>query len=146
MAEELRDLERLRNLKGCELQELWGRHFRDEVPKTMSLELFRWEIAWRLQAKVYGELKKRTNRRLRDLTASYEKGADAAPSPAPKLQIGSTLEREWRGVKHTAQVTESGFVHRGKEYRSLSAAARAIAGNSPHWRYFRGNISSLHSA
>ena len=43
------------------------------------------------------------------------------------------------------QVTESGFVHRGKEYKSLSAAARAIAGNSPHWRYFRGNISSLHS-
>lgn len=44
--------------------------------------------------------------------------------PAP----GTVLSREHKGFEHEVEVLESGFRYRGREYRSLSAIAKEIAG------------------
>ena len=54
------------------------------------------------------------------VTAPARGGAALAP--------GSRLIREWRGRTHTVEVLDRGFRCDGKQYRSLSAIARAITG------------------
>lgn len=39
--------------------------------------------------------------------------------------------REWNGVTHVVEVTETGFLWNGETWRSLSAIAREITG--AHW-------------
>ena len=45
-----------------------------------------------------------------------------------ELGIGTTLQREWRGRIVQVTVEEDGFRHGGQLFKSLSAAATAIAG------------------
>ena len=47
------------------------------------------------------------------------------------LKSGARLVREWNGRMNVIEVTDDGFVHEGKTYRSLSAIARRITG--AHW-------------
>lgn len=53
-----------------------------------------------------------------------------APS-APAPLSGGRLLREWNGVTHVVEVTRDGYRWQGKDWRSLSAIARAITG--AHW-------------
>ncbi|WP_300379042.1 DUF2924 domain-containing protein [Henriciella sp.] len=41
---------------------------------------------------------------------------------------GHRLVREWNGVEHIVDVTEDGYVWKGRTWRSLSAIAREITG------------------
>ncbi len=50
------------------------------------------------------------------------------PLALQHLKPGTTLTRQWQGVKHTVQVLDKGFAHRGKPYPTLSSVARAITG------------------
>ena len=45
------------------------------------------------------------------------------------LGIGATLRREWQGDEVVVTVTEQGFTWGERTFRSLSAAASAIAGS-----------------
>lgn len=47
------------------------------------------------------------------------------------LLPGSRLVREWHGRTHVVTVTETGFDHAGRSYRSLTEIAREITGT--HW-------------
>lgn len=49
----------------------------------------------------------------------------------PTLKPGGRLLREWNGVTHVVEVTDSGFSWNGETWRSLSSIARAITG--AHW-------------
>ncbi len=44
------------------------------------------------------------------------------------LRPGTRLVREWQGTTYHVLVSDRGFVHAGKTYRSLSAIARQITG------------------
>jgi len=46
----------------------------------------------------------------------------------PPVGAVTRLVREWKGITHEVTVVEGGFEYQGRRYRSLSAAARAIAG------------------
>jgi hypothetical protein len=61
--------------------------------------------------------------------ASLATGKDRPVSP--KLRPGGRLIRAWNGVSHVVDITEEGYLWRGRRYRSLSAIARAITG--AHW-------------
>lgn len=54
-----------------------------------------------------------------------------APPARVALKPGARLVREWNGRMNVVEVTDDGFVHEGKTYRSLSAIARRITG--AHW-------------
>ena len=89
-------------------------------PKLRSAELLRHCLAWRLQAEALGGLDRDTRRKLKRRQRVRAEGLD--------LGIGTTLRREWRGRIVQVTVEEEGFCHKGQLFKSLSAAAAAIAG------------------
>jgi hypothetical protein len=106
-------------------------------------------IAWRLQARVEGDLSERARQRAAELaddadlrmtpprtipisavpvertkTATLRiKGDDRLPVP------GSILTRDYKGETLQVQVLTDGFEFEGQRYKSLSAVAKAITGS-----------------
>ena len=101
------------------LREIWRDRF-GAPPKLRSAELLRHCLAWRLQAEALGGLDGDTRRRLKRRQRLRAEGLD--------LGIGTTLQREWQGRIVRITVEEEGFRHEGRLFKSLSAAATAIAG------------------
>ena len=70
--------------------------------------------------------------RLALLEAAFRQGD--APSPnrprasEGRLVPGSRLIRVWKAERHEVEVTETGYLWRGRSWASLSAIARAITG------------------
>ena len=77
-------------------------------------------LAWRLQAEVLGGLDSETRRLLGRRGPVRMEGLE--------LGAGAILRREWQGRVVEVLVERDGFCWEGKTYRSLSAAATAIAG------------------
>lgn len=89
-------------------------------PPLRSVSLLRYLIAWRLQAAVHGGLD-------RDLRRQLARTGKVAVE-GQHLGIGAKLSREWQGRRVEVVVVEGGFTWNDTTYRSLSAAATAIAG------------------
>jgi hypothetical protein len=89
----------------------------------MSRALLARLLAYDLQAARRGGLTQRVRARLAKIRAG-----DAPQPSTPKLKPGARLVREWNGISHTVDVTETGFVYRGESWRSLTAIAKAITG------------------
>ena len=121
-------LAQLRGMRKHELLALWQDQFTDPSPRKCSPDLLRWEIAWRIQVRSRSDLSKRTKRRLKALSTAFLRDSNHLPHSATRLSPGTTLTRKWQGSMHTVQVLDSGFIHNGKRYRSLSSVARAITG------------------
>jgi len=103
-----------------ELREVWRREW-GSPPRLRSAQLLRLLLAWRLQAAVFGGLDSETRAKIR-----------AGRKPRRLLPAaGSRLTREYQGVLHTVVVQDDGVYYEGRRFRSLSAAASAIAGT--HW-------------
>ena len=89
-------------------------------PQLRSLPIMRMQLAWRVQADVYGGLDTATRKVL---------GRKGAVDPEGKeLGIGARLTRGWKGKRIEVVVEQQGFRWEGALYPSLSAAARAITG------------------
>jgi len=103
----------------------WSDLFGTPAPKAMSRVFLRQFLAFEVQARQHGGMPK-----------SVRKALEAQPqrkdvSRTPALKAGGHLIREWNGVTHVVDVTGTGFVWKGKTWRSLSAIAREITG--AHW-------------
>jgi len=114
-AEEVRALERL-DLEG--LRREWRRRW-DAAPSLRSADLLRRNLAWRIQADVFGGLDPETRE------AVFRKGR---PSTGPLLRPGMRVAREWRGVRHEVEILDVGVLYRGGKFDSLSSVAREITG------------------
>ena len=121
-------LARLRSMPKHELLELWLDEFTDPKSRNDSPDQLRWEIAWKLQVRKHGDLSKRSKRRIRALTAAFQRDSEHLPHSVPRLTPGTILTRRWQGATHTVQVLESGFMHEGVRHKTLSSVARAITG------------------
>jgi len=119
-----RRLEALCELSPDELRKEWRRLYRSQPPR-LSRDLLVRALAYRIQALRYGGLSKATRRKLTSLEDSGEK---SAKDPAQRLRAGTRLIREWNGRTYSVMVEENGFNYAGRNYRSLSAIARAITG------------------
>ena len=117
LAAEIRGLERL-DLH--QLRDEWRRRFGPVAP-FRSAELLRLMLAWRIQATMLGGLDVDTRKVLARSGAVEPEGR--------QLGVGATLRREWQGVEVIVRVTDKGFDWNGRTFRSLSAAATAIAGS-----------------
>jgi hypothetical protein len=84
------------------------------------VELFRLMLAWRIQAAVSGGLDPATRKALRASGPIVAEGQE--------LGIGATLRRQWQGKEVIVEVVDGGFAWEGRNFRSLSAVATAIAG------------------
>lgn len=101
------------------LRYIWRADF-GSPPPARSPELVRLMLAWRIQAAAYGGLDADTKRLLRQVSAPQAEGLSRG--------VGTKFKRLWNGQEVVVEVTDSGFLYEGKHYRSLSAAASAIAG------------------
>src|SRR3954465_13203056 len=71
----------------------WRRLFGGEPPR-LSRDLLVRALAYRVQERALGGLSRASLKRLRDLAESRD-GIDPPPNPAPSLQPGAKLMREW---------------------------------------------------
>ncbi len=119
------DIRGLDGMGRTSLLALWQQIFDTPVPRMLSQSFLRRFIAFELQSRRHGGLS-------RQVTSILEKGPDKPQKVAsPALKPGGRLLREWNGVTHVIDVSESGFTWNGTTYRSLSAIAREITG--AHW-------------
>lgn len=98
----------------------WARHY-GAPPALRSVTILRLMLAWRLQADAHGGLDSDTRRALAKKGRIKAEGLE--------LGVGARLTRNWLGKTHEVIVEEGGFRWEGRTYRSLSAAASAIAGS-----------------
>ncbi len=101
------------------LREAWRERY-GTPPRLRSAELLRLMLAWRVQADAMGGLSHKVRRQLARTGRVRSEGLELGP--------GSVLRREWQGTVVEVQVEADGFRWAGRHYRSLSAAATAIAG------------------
>lgn len=102
------------------LRLFWGERY-GAPPSMRSAQIMQMMLAWRIQAEAYGGLDDETLNAL---------GRSGSVEPEGRhLGIGARLTRNWKGRKVEVLVEESGFRWEGTLYRSLSAAATAIAGS-----------------
>ena len=110
----------LERMSSPELRDFWRRLTASPLPRV-SPGLLRLALAWEIQARANGGLSRGTIGTLGQLVAGKTRTA-AAPA-------GTRLVREWQGEAHVVTIGEDDAIRwDGKEWRSLSAVARAITG------------------
>ena len=120
MAKIERKLEQLRTLSPAALKEEWSAWRTEPVPR-LSPDLMRLAIDYAMQEKSSGKLPR-----------LIEKQLDREPKqllrPRTAIYPGSQLVRSWNDRTISVDVTESGFLFDGREYKSLSSIAREVTG------------------
>jgi hypothetical protein len=135
------ELEALPALDLHALRVRWRKLLRSPVPDLPRYLLVRL-LAYKLQAKAFGDLDRETVRyldriardRARRQLSGEGKRKPKAPPPIPPVpdprtrRAGTLLVREFEGVLHTVTVVSGGFSWQGRTYKSLSEIARLITG------------------
>ncbi len=119
------EVARLRDLDPVALRARWRVVTGRAAPKGLSRHLLLRMLAYRIQAKAFGDLGRESQRYLDRLTA-----AEPVPVVRAEPRSGTVLVREWNGVRHHVMAVEGGFAWSGGTYRSLSQVARAITGTN----------------
>ena len=117
----------LLELDDAALKQRWTTVFKaDPSPYFGRLLMIR-SIAYRLQEKTLGCLKKSTERLLDQISDAPAEGA-LKRLPKARASAGTILIRQWRGVRHRVTVVDDEVVYLGQRYKSLSEVARLITG------------------
>ena len=119
--EKLTDLiAEIANLERCKCLDRWRTVFGRSPPKHVSLPFMRRVLIWEAQNSALGGVSAKTKRRLAQIASGKSVPTTAKP--------GSQLIREWNGREYIVDVTQDGYLWKGKTWRSLSAIAREITG------------------
>ena len=113
----------------ADLKATWRDLFGKEPP-PFNRRYLESRLAYRIQELAYGGLKPETVERLEALADDLDDDRSKMRRHGTNSRpiAGTQLVREWQGIEHRVTVTDSGFLHEGKPYKSLSAIARAITG------------------
>ena len=117
----------LTTLSSAQLRAEWMRVYR-KPPPSMTADLLRRGIAYRLQERVFGGLSAATLKEIERLCKQFKKTGEAASLQPVTIKPGTRLVREWGGRTHHVLVIQGGFLYDDRQYRSLSQIASAIAG------------------
>jgi hypothetical protein len=118
------EIERISGLDFASVRGLWRATFKKEPPGALTRDLLVRQLAWRIQEKAFGGHDAATQRLL---DAYGRQDADKVVL-FRRLKPGTSVVREYQGVRHIVTISEDGFVWQGKTYDSLSAIAREITG------------------
>jgi Protein of unknown function (DUF2924) len=88
-------------------------------------------LAFRIQEKAYGGLDAEVTGRLHEIAGSLTPKSRTHTEARRRFKPGTRLVREWKGKIHEVILTEDGYEHQGKRYKSLSPIACVITGT--HW-------------
>ena len=123
-------LRELENFDLPDLRETWQQYYGTAAPASMSRELLRLAVGYKMQEEMSGGLSRRTLLQLSTImTVSGTKGLSDVSGRVPAPRSGTKLIREWQGQVHEVLILEDGqFAYGGKTYRSLTMIARQITG------------------
>src|SRR5471032_1473979 len=111
------EIEHLVSLAPGEVRVLWRKRFRKDVPRALTTQLLARMLAWKIQEEAFGGHDAAT---LKVLKAFASQDADKVVL-FRKLKPGTTVIREYQGIRHIVMISEGGFVWEGRTYSSLSA-------------------------
>ena len=97
-------------------------------PPSLSPDLLRRGIAYRLQERVHGCLSTATLREIDRLCRYYLRTGEAVSMPSLRIKPGTRLVRDWGGMSHHVIVLDNGYLYQERRYRSLSQIAVDITG------------------
>lgn len=120
------EVDQIDGMSRADLMSLWEEVFAKDPPKSASMVFLRNMLAYEVQSRSSGGLPALFFKELNKLA---ERKPDTVERRAPLP--GGKLLREWNGRTHKVEIGETGYLWEGKEYRSLSAIAKAITG--AHW-------------
>ena len=121
-----KSVEQIESMERGALITLWKACFTEPVPWRVSQSFLRQVLAFEIQSKQVGGL---TLGFLKQLNKQAEGSKPKRSKTEPKP--GGRLLREWNGITHVVDIAGGHYVWQEKQYRSLSAIARAITG--AHW-------------
>ena len=121
------DVDLLHDMSITELRQAWMRNLAEPLAPLRAPELLRRELAWRLEARIHGEIDARLRQRL-DQISKPSRSREKQQPRSMTTPIGSTLIREWDGVPYSVVVLKDGYLFEGETFRSLSQIARQITG------------------
>jgi hypothetical protein len=134
------ELRALSQLDPHDLRVRWRKLLRSRPPEHLGRGLLLRLLAYRLQARAYGDLDRETVRcleriereRIRRRWDGQTKRKGPPPVPpvirSRSLKPGTLLAREFGGRTHRVTVGAEGFSWNGSTYTSLSEIARLITG------------------
>ena len=128
----------LKSAPMADLKATWRDLFGKEPP-PFNRRYLESRLAYRIQELAYGGLKPETVERLEALADDLDDDRSKVRRHGTNSRpiAGTQLVREWQGVEHRVTVTDGGFLHQSKPYKSLSAIARAITGTRWNgWVFF----------
>ena len=126
MANKMPSITALDTMPLLDLNDLWARFYGVPAP-SLSKDLLRRSLAYRLQEMTHGKL----NQRVATYLSRYssDDGSNKQKQQlGPKLSVGTKLVRDWHGVGHSVTVVEDGLEYNGQHWKSLTAIAREITG------------------
>lgn len=123
------EIEALESLDLDLLRRRWRSLLGRPAPPRLPPGLLRRILAYQHQVARVGDIDRASRRALGgDRKAGGVSSVGGRASAATGLSPGVVLEREYAGAIHRVIVTASGCSWNGREFRSLSQAARAITG------------------
>jgi hypothetical protein len=128
----------LESMSLAELRATWTERIGVEPPKLRTRDLLALALAHRLQVSAHGDLPGPAKRKMAELARRFTEDRSYTPTPGPALKSGSSLIKEWRGVRHEVRVLEDGFSYQGERLGSLSEAAQRITGTKWNGHVFFG--------
>lgn len=128
----------LESMSLAELRATWTERLGIEPPKLRTRDLLARALAHRLQVRAHGDLPGPAKRKMAELARRFTEDRSYTPKPGPMLKPGSSLIKEWRGVRHEVRVLENGFSYQGERLGSLSEAAQRITGTKWNGHVFFG--------
>ena len=105
----------LATLSPAQLRDEWVQQHGEAAP-SLSADLLRLGLAYRMQEQALGGLDAATRRVLDGQRVQ------------PTLAAGTRLLRSWQGRTVSVTVTDTGFDHDGREWPSLTAIATSVTG------------------
>jgi hypothetical protein len=158
------EIEKLRQMKVGALRIKYRELFGEESRSSNKQSLFR-RIAWRLQARVDGDLSERVRQRAFEIaddadlrirapaSFSLESGPRETAKPLDRAGAGrdrrlpspgTLLTRQFENRRIVVKVLEDGFEYQSQRYRSLSAVAREVTGTRWNGLLFFGLAERRH--
>jgi hypothetical protein len=127
-------------MKVEQLRTVWRDRF-GSPPPVRAGDILRRALAERLQEQAFGH-DADLARRVSQLAGRHKIGRKPRPVIA-SYKPGSSLTKDWAGVRYQVEVVEGGFIWNGERHASLSSIARQITGvrwNGPRFFGLRDEV------